>query len=68
MVFLFIIQKRLREVKTALGAMVILEFWSFWRKKDQVASKRVKDTVLADAWWERVDLLIKIMDPIIALL
>jgi len=60
--------KRLREVKTALGAMVISEFWSFWRKTDQVVSKRVKDTVLDYAWWERVDLLIQIMDPIISLL
>eukprot|EP00253_Pinus_taeda_P032727 PITA_32727 len=60
--------KRLREVKTALGAMVILEFWYFWRKIDQATSKRVKDTVLGDAWWERVDLLIQVMDPIISLL
>jgi len=64
----FILLKRLREVKAVLGAMVILEFWSFWRKTDQATSKRVKDTVLDDAWWERVDLLIQIMDPIISLL
>ena len=48
--------------------MVISEFWSFWRKADQASSKKVKDTVLDDAWWERVDLTIKIMDPIISLL
>ena len=54
----FIMLKRSREVKTALGAMVILEFWFFCRKTDQVASKRVKDTVLNDAWWKRVYLLI----------
>lgn len=48
--------------------MVISEFWSFWRKTDQVASKRVKETVLDDAWWEKVDLIIRIMDPIISLL
>ena len=48
--------------------MVIFEFWSFWRKTDQTASKIVKDTVLDDAWWERVDLIIRIMDPIISLL
>eukprot|EP00253_Pinus_taeda_P032925 PITA_32925 len=42
----FMMLKRLKEVKTALGSMVISEFWSFWRKTDQVASKRVKDTVL----------------------
>eukprot|EP00253_Pinus_taeda_P010810 PITA_10810 len=35
---------------------------------DQVASKRMKDTVLDGAWWERVDLIIQIMDPIISLL
>eukprot|EP00253_Pinus_taeda_P016358 PITA_16358 len=64
----FIMLKRLRQVKTALGAMVIYEFWSFWRKTDQLASKSVKDTVLDDAWWERVDLIIQIMDPIISLL
>ena len=38
----FIMLKRLREVKTTLGAMVILEFWSFWRNTDQAASKTVK--------------------------
>ena len=64
----FIMLKRLREVKTTLGAMVISEFWSLWRKTDQLASKRVKDTVLDDAWWERVDLIIQIIDPIISLL
>eukprot|EP00253_Pinus_taeda_P027241 PITA_27241 len=49
----FIMLKRLRELKTILGAMVISEFWSFWRKIGQVAFKRVKDTVLDDAWWEK---------------
>ena len=64
----FIMLKRLREVKAALRSMVISEFWSFWRKTDQASSKKVKDTVLDDAWWERVDLTIKIMEPIISLL
>eukprot|EP00253_Pinus_taeda_P032931 PITA_32931 len=64
----FMMLKWLREVKTALGSMVIFEFWSFWRKTDQVASKRVKDTVLNDSWWGRVDLIIRIMDHIISLL
>ena len=32
-----------------------------------IASKKVKDTVLDDGWWERVDPTIKIMDPIISL-
>ena len=64
----FIMLKRLREVKTALGSMVISEFWSFWRKTDQAASKKVKDTVLDDLWWEKVDLVIQIMEPIISLL
>ena len=35
---------------------------------DQSASKKVKDTVLDDVWWERVDLTIKIMEPLISLL
>jgi hypothetical protein len=60
--------KRLREVKTALRSMAILEFWSFWRKTNQASSKKVKDIVLDDAWWEKVDITIKIMDPIISLL
>ena len=64
----FIMLKRLREVKTALGAMVISEFWSFWRKTDQAASKKVKDTMLDDLWWEKIDLVIQIMEPIISLL
>jgi hypothetical protein len=60
--------KRLREVYTALGSMFILEFWSFWKNKNQDSSKKVKDTVLDDSWWERVDLTIKIMDHIISFL
>ena len=64
----FIMLRRLREVKTALGSMVISEYWSFWRKTDQSASKKVKDTVLDDVWLERVDLTIKIMEPLISLL
>jgi hypothetical protein len=64
----FIMLKKLREVKPALGSMVISDFWSFWRKTDQASLRKVKDTVLDDAWWERVDLTIKIMDPIISLL
>ena len=64
----FIMLKRLREVKTTLGSMVISEYWSFWRKMDQSASKKVKDTILDDVWWERVDLTIKIMEPLISLL
>lgn len=64
----FIMLKRLKEVKAALGAMVISGLWSFWRKTDQTASKKVKDIVLDDGWWERVDLTIKIMNPIISFL
>ena len=60
--------KRLREVKTALGSMVISEYWSFWRTTYQSASKKVKDTILYDVWRERVDLTIKIMEPLISLL
>ena len=52
----------------ALGSMVILEFWSFSREAYQNASKKVKDTVLDDDWWERVDLTISIKEPIISLL
>ena len=48
--------------------MLISDFLSFGRKMNQIASKKVKDTVLDDGWWERVNLSIKIMDPIISLL
>eukprot|EP00253_Pinus_taeda_P029225 PITA_29225 len=64
----FIMLKRLKEVKAALRAMVISDPSSFWRRTDQTASKKVKDIVLDDGWWERVDLTIKIMNPIISFL
>ena len=48
-----------------LGAMVFSDFCSFWRKVDQVVSKKVKDTVLDDGWWERVDLSINTMNQYI---
>ena len=64
----FIMLKRLKEEKATLGAMVISDLWSFRRKTDQAASKKVKGTMLNDGWWERVDLTIKIMNPIISFL
>jgi hypothetical protein len=60
--------KRLKEVKATLASMVISGFWSFWRKTNQASSTKVKDTMLDDALWERVDFTIKIMEPIISLL
>lgn len=63
-----IMLKRFWEVKTNLGEIVILGFWSFGRKTNKATSKKVKDTVLDDTWWERVDINIKITDPIITLL
>ena len=44
----FIMLKRLREVKAALGAMVISNLWSYWRRTDQIASKKVEETILDD--------------------
>jgi len=64
----FIMLKRSREVKASLGSMVISDFWSFWRNMDQDSSKKLKDTILDDDWWERVDITITIMEPIISLL
>ena len=55
----------MREVKIVLGAMVFSYFCSFWRKVDQVVSKKVKDIVLDDGWWERVDLSINTMNQYI---
>jgi hypothetical protein len=49
----FIMIKRYREVRTALRSMVISKYWSFWRNHDINASKKVKDIVLDDGWWER---------------
>ena len=64
----FIMLNRFREVKPLLRSMVISEYWYFWIKTDQSASKKMKDIVLDDVWWKRVDLTIKIMDPLISLL
>jgi hypothetical protein len=59
---LVVMIKRLKEVKTTHGGMAISKFWYFWRNTYQKTLVHIIVTILDDGWWERVDLIVNIMD------
>jgi hypothetical protein len=54
--------KRMVEVKMALQQMVISEEWTIY--KDDQISGFVRDTVLNDVWWGKMNYIFKITTPI----
>ncbi|XP_066313441.1 uncharacterized protein [Miscanthus floridulus] len=60
--------KRFVEVKTALQQMVISDKWSVYREvrddSPTPTAQIVKDLILSDVWWDKVDYILKITTPI----
>jgi hypothetical protein len=54
---------RFVEVKAALQHMVISDKWSIY-KDDASAAQRVKDLILSDPWWSKIDYILRITTPI----
>jgi hypothetical protein len=54
---------RFVEVKAALQHMVISDKWSIY-KDDVSAAQRVKEIILSDSWWGKVDYILRITTPI----
>ena len=63
-----IILRQLVQVKDALQAMVISDNWGIWKQKNTDRASKIKDRVLADSWWEHVEYLLKITEPIMSML
>ena len=47
--------KRLKLIKKCLQAMAISEQWASYREDDVEKTQNVKDMILSDLWWDKVD-------------
>ncbi|XP_054793744.1 uncharacterized protein LOC129299303 [Prosopis cineraria] len=60
--------KRLKLIKTCLRTMVISEAWNTYKEDDVKKAVTVKDLVLNDSWWEKIDYILSFTRPIYDLL
>ena len=63
-----IVLRRLVQVKDALQGMVISNNWGVWKQKNTERAIKIKDRLLAESWWERVDYLLKVIEPMMSML
>ncbi|XP_058729605.1 uncharacterized protein LOC131601743 [Vicia villosa] len=56
--------RRFKLLKTGLQQMVISEQWSSYKDDDVQKAQFVKDTLLDDNWWEKVDYILSFTNPI----
>ena len=56
--------KRLKLIKRCLQAMAISEQWASYREDDVGKAQKVKDMILSDLWWDKVDYILEFTAPI----
>ncbi|XP_030964490.1 uncharacterized protein LOC115985717 [Quercus lobata] len=56
--------KRLKLIKRCLQAMAISEQWASYREDDVGKAVKVKDMILSDLWWDKVDYILEFTAPI----
>jgi hypothetical protein len=56
--------KRMKLIKRSLQSMVISEEWTSYKEDDVGKATRVRDIILDDLWWDRVDYIILFTSPI----
>ncbi|KAL2992789.1 hypothetical protein AAZX31_10G067800 [Glycine max] len=56
--------KRFKKLKKGLQEMVISDQWSSYKEDDVAKTKFVKDTLLDDKWWDKVDYILSFTSPI----
>ena len=56
--------KRLKLIKRCLQAMAISEQWASYREDDVEKGQKVKDMILSDLWWDKVDYILEFTAPI----
>ncbi|KAL5146480.1 hypothetical protein HKD37_06G016307 [Glycine soja] len=56
--------KRFKQLKKGLQDMVISDQWSSYTENDVAKAKFVKDTLLDDKWWDKVDSILSFTIPI----
>jgi hypothetical protein len=59
--------KRFREIKDALTSLVVCPRWSDYRDKE-VKAQFVKDKILSDLWWDKVNYILEFSEPIYAMI
>ena len=55
--------KRVKLIKGGLQAMVISDKWTCYRDDDLGRARTVKEKVLNDLWWDRVDYILSFTSP-----
>jgi hypothetical protein len=61
---ILVILKRMKLIKRSLQSMVISEQWTFYKEDDVGKATRVRDLILDDFWWDRVNYIILFTSPI----
>ncbi|KAL5176582.1 hypothetical protein HKD37_08G022501 [Glycine soja] len=56
--------KRFKQLKKRLQEMIISDQWSSYKEDDVAKAKFVKDTLLNDKWWDKVDYILSFTSPI----
>ena len=56
--------KRMKLIKRSLQSMVISEQWTSYKEDDVGKAIHVRDLILDDLWWDRVDYIILFTSPI----
>jgi hypothetical protein len=59
-----IMLKRFKVVKRALQDMVLSDRWSLYREDDVGKAQFVKEKVLDDLWWDKIDYILDFTGPI----
>ncbi|KAH7668764.1 Ribonuclease H-like protein [Dioscorea alata] len=56
--------KRFKLIKRGLQAMVISEEWCSYKEYDISKATKVKEVILNDSWWDKVDYILSFTTPI----
>ncbi|KAK9987745.1 hypothetical protein SO802_027984 [Lithocarpus litseifolius] len=56
--------KRLKLIKRCLQAMAVSDQWASYREDDVGKVQKVKDMILSDLWWDKVDYILEFTAPI----
>ena len=56
--------KKLKLIKRCIQAMAISVQWASYRQDDAGKTQNVKDIILSDLWWDKVDYILEFIAPI----
>lgn len=59
-----IMLRRIKTIKSGLQNMVISEKWSMYREDDTEKARFVKEKVLDDLWWDKINYIVDFTEPI----